>query len=119
MSSPIHHAEDLDAALIYAPPWAREQASPRSILATPLAERPSRLERLEEGRRGFSGDRAMLDVQRQLALNPDKVPDPPSDDARHLWPIALRMCAVTGVAAAIAWAVVLVPTTRKSGNTTT
>jgi hypothetical protein len=27
MSSPIHHAKDeLDAALIYAPPWAREQA---------------------------------------------------------------------------------------------
>ena len=25
MSSPIHHAEDLDEALHYAPPWAREQ----------------------------------------------------------------------------------------------
>ena len=26
MSSPVHHAKDLDPALIYAPPWAREQA---------------------------------------------------------------------------------------------
>ncbi|MGC1444409.1 MAG: hypothetical protein WA837_03000 [Xanthobacteraceae bacterium] len=26
MSSPVHHAKDIDPALIYAPPWAREQA---------------------------------------------------------------------------------------------
>ena len=45
MSSPVHHAKDLDPALIYAPPWAREQAlSARSPV-------PSRFRTYEIGQR--------------------------------------------------------------------
>ena len=47
MSSPVHHAKDLDPALIYAPPWAREQAlSARSPV-------PPRLRTYEIGQRDF------------------------------------------------------------------
>ena len=57
MSSPIHHAEDIDPALIYAPPKARN--------------------RMRRARR-FSGDVAMMQLQLQLALDPEAVPEPPS-----------------------------------------
>jgi hypothetical protein len=47
MSSPVHHAKDLDPALIYAPPWAREQAlSARSPV-------PPRFRSNEIGQRDF------------------------------------------------------------------
>ncbi len=106
MSSPIHQPEDLDDALRYAPPWARE----RSAL-TP-SERPPHFRR---GRvqPSSAGDRAMAELQRQLALHPDKVPEPPFEDARKLWPMALRLCGVTGFAAAVAWALVSASGTRK------
>ena len=41
----------------------------------------------------------MVKLQRQLALDPDAVPEPPVDDIQSLWPMALRLCAVAGVAA--------------------
>ena len=106
MSSPIYQPEDLDDALKYAPPWAREQ----SFL--PPSERPPHFRR---GRTqpSSAGDRAMAELQRQLALHPDKVPEPPFEDARKLWPMALRLCGVTGFAAAVAWALVSASGTRK------
>jgi hypothetical protein len=115
MSSPIHHAEDLDEALHYAPPWAREQG---------LRERPSaQLVRAPQGRRpldignhAFSGDLAVARLQRQLALDPDAVPQPPVDDIGSLWPMALRLCGVAGVAAAVAWLVISLPGTRLLRN---
>ena len=117
MSSPIHQPEDLDAALIYAPPWARDQAVALSGRPpAPPAERPPRIQHIDKGQRDFSGDRAMLELQRQLALNPDIVPEPHLEGARNLWPIALRMCAATGVAALVAWAMVALPGTKRSGN---
>src|SRR6516162_7517230 len=71
MSSPIHFDEDADPALMYAPPWAREQVIPApdgpgvpgSDLDEPGRRSPGRDPK-------FSGDRAMLELQRQLALNP-------------------------------------------------
>ena len=60
MSSPIH-------TLIYAPRRAREQAQQLPTLpAAPQIELPDR---------GLSGDFGML--ERQLALNPDALPEPP------------------------------------------
>ena len=53
--------------------------------------------------------------QRQLALNPDLVPVPP-EEPKHLLPIVLRMCGVAIVAALVAWAMVSLPTTKKSGG---
>jgi hypothetical protein len=110
MSSPIHHPKDLDAALMYAPPWARDQGEPVLPPAPTLpAPHPAS---------AFSGDRAMMQLQRQLAFNPDKVPEPPTERARSLMPIALRLCAVGGAAAVVAWAMVSVPGTRETAGPT-
>jgi hypothetical protein len=113
MSSPIHHAEDLDEALHYAPPWAREQGlrEPLRPAAALVRSPPSRW-RIGVADDEFSGDRAMMKLQRQLALDPDAVPEPPVDDIQSLWPMALRLCAVAGVAAAVAWLVISLPGTR-------
>lgn len=109
MSSPIHHAEDLDAALVYAPPWARKQASYlRQALAAPRDAPLAQWQQPE-----FSGDQAMLELQRRLALDPAAVPEPPFEGEQTMWPLALRVCAVAAVAALVAWAVVLVPGPRK------
>lgn len=110
MSSPIHHAEDLDEALHYAPPWAREHGlreRPATQLVRSQGRRP-----MDIGNRAFSGDLAMAKLQRQLALHPDAVPEPPVDDIKSLWPMALRLCAVAGVAAAVAWLVISLPGAR-------
>jgi hypothetical protein len=40
MSSPVHHSKDIDPSLIYAPPWAREQAL-RAQVAVPFVAAPS------------------------------------------------------------------------------
>jgi len=108
MSSPIHHPEDLDAALIYAPPWARRKGSPP-------AEAPGG-QPFENRRRGFSGDRAVREVQRQLALNPDAVPQPPLESAADLWPIVLRLSVVATAAALVAWGMVALTSTQRARN---
>jgi hypothetical protein len=117
MSSPIHQPEDLDEALRYAPPWAREKAPRPELSSGPPIERPPRLQR-DAWQPSFSGDRAMMELRRQLAMCPDDIPDPPSDIARNLWPIVLRMCGVTGFAAVVAWAMISVPGTKQSGAET-
>src|SRR5580692_1653632 len=113
MSSPIHHAEDLDEALHYAPPWAREQGQREPLRpAAALVRSPPSRWRIGVADDAFSGDRAMVKLQRQLALDPDAVPEPPVDDIQSLWPMALRLCAVAGVAATVAWLVISLPGTR-------
>jgi hypothetical protein len=116
MSSPIHHPEDLDTALRYAPPWARRPASGVPATAPPPAERLPRSQRLAGTPRGFSGDLAMAELQRQLALNPDTVPQPPRDSPSSLWPMARRLGAVFAVAALAAWGIVALPAVRKPAN---
>jgi hypothetical protein len=64
----------------------------------------------------FSGDRAMVELQRQLILDPDAIPEPPVDDVSNLRPIALRFSAVMGIAALIAWVVVSLPGMKKASE---
>ncbi len=54
----------------------------------------------------------MLDLQYRLSLDPDQVPEPPVriDDRPTLGRIVLRLCAVAGVAALVAWASISLPT---------
>ncbi len=112
MSSPIHQAEDPDPALRYAPRWARHRVSPLPgrPLPPPVA-RPARMARPD-----FSGDRAIVELQRQLILDPDAIPEPPVDDVSSLRPIALRFSAVMGLAALIAWVVVSLPGMKKASE---
>lgn len=116
MSSPIHEPEDLDAALRYAPPWARRQASP--LTGVPLAPRPENLPRVERSNlpRRAAGESAMAQLQRQLALNPDAIPEPPFDHSQSPWPLVLRTFAVLALAALAAWALVALPSAHKAGN---
>ena len=112
MSSPIHQVEDLDPALRYAPRWARDRVSP--LPGRPLPPPAARLARRASPE--FSGDRAMVELQRQLILDPDAIPEPPADDEGALRPIVLRFSAVMGLAALIAWGVVSIPGMKKAGD---
>ncbi len=129
MNSPIHHAEDLDAAVMDAPPWlrhgARDGAPDRALEEWPASISPAPTPPIEASPRrwrivmagpAYRGDRAMATLQRQLALHPDQVPEPPLDDNQSLWPIAKRVSAVAVVAAIVAWGVVSVPGARLLRN---
>jgi hypothetical protein len=118
MSSPIHHADDLDPALAYAPPWVRDQAraAEKGFPAAASVEAPPPRRRPVTQRRAISGDLAMARLQQQLALTPEKVPEPPFDERRNVWPRARWLGAVTGLAALIAGGLVLLPAIRKSSN---
>jgi hypothetical protein len=118
MSSPINRVKNLDAALKYAPPWARDpkRSAPMVPAAAPV-DRP-RAWRLGGSSETFSGDRAMQALQRQLALNPEKIPEPPIADAQSLWPFALRLGAVVAAAAIAAWGIVVLSDTKQLGSET-
>jgi hypothetical protein len=115
MSSPIDISEDVDPALRYAPRWIRERTTAERSLA-PINGPHARARKVARTRirPEFSGDRAMLDLQRRLALNPDLIPEPSSEDSSVLWPILGRLCAVTGLAAALAWGLVSLPAWKKA-----
>jgi hypothetical protein len=118
MSSPIHRVKNLDAALKYAPPWARDpERSTSMVPAAAPGNRPS-ARRLGGGSETFSGDRAMQALQRQLALNPEKIPQPPIADAQSLWPFAFRLGAVVAAAAIAAWGLVLLSGANQVGSET-
>jgi len=108
MSSPIPLDEDIDPATMYAPPWAREQiagAQPDAELPPPI-QTGSRVRGLTKSRPQFSGDRAMLELQRQLALNPSLIPEPYADGRSSIGAILFRLCGVLGVATTVAWGIV-------------
>ena len=108
MSSPIHLDEDIDPALMYAPPWARERV-PAEIAgrpATPLTDTNERNRNPTTLAPQFSGDRAMLELQRQLARNPNLIPEPSAKAGSVVRPILIRLCGVISFAALVAWGMV-------------
>ncbi len=115
-SSRAFRPKDLDAALMYAPPWARD-AEPQpepdpepAAEADDMAEMPPEDDAADDADEtpSFLGDRAMLDLRRRLSLNPEVVPPPPIvlEERPSVVRIAVRLCAVTAVAALVAWVVV-------------
>jgi len=106
MSSPIRRTEDDDdAPFSRPPPWlsAERPVAPRS----PDASEPT-----------FSGDRAMIELGRRLSLQADIVPEPPLDaygpSTENQRSMMWRFLSLVGIAAAIAWAIVLLPTLKKN-----
>jgi TPR repeat protein len=114
MSSPVHHPQDLDAALMYAPPWARK--SNRSAAAEE-ADSATIAPQIESEEPAFDGDRAMLALRHRLSLDPEVVPSPiVIDRGLRLDQIALRLCAVATIAALVAWAVASLPAKPGEGT---
>lgn len=109
MSSPIDLDKDIDPVLQYAPRWARENPAraEESWEPGPVPERV-RQATLDD-KSAFSGDRAAHELFRQLALNPDKVPQPVVDESQSLRPLLLRIGALIAVAAGIAGLIVILP----------
>ena len=120
MSTPIHLDDDTDPTLIYAPPWARERTvpvakpPPRSRARTTAAVKMSS----RKFKPKFSGDRAMLALQRQLALDPDLIPEPLSKGTAVIRPLLIRLCSVTALAALVAWGLVSYSAVKKTAGIT-
>lgn len=107
MSSTVHHPQDLDAALLYGRPCARKAGKSLAAKAgEPASASPRRRCISDAEEPCFIGDRAMLQLQRRLARDPDLVPAPPLpiDAGPSLHHVAWRLCAVASIAALAAWA---------------
>jgi hypothetical protein len=97
VSSPVHHPDDLDPALMYAPRRVRAARSKHGV-----ARRRGGTDRDQPQ---FDGDRAMLLLRRRLSLDPQAVPEPPQfDEGIPIERIALRLCLVACIGALIGWA---------------
>ena len=106
MSSPIRHLEDDDPPFRFPPARSSDQ---RLVTETQ--------KRLDIAGQAFIGDRAMLELQRQLALAPNRIPEPslrPRRGERNLWLIVARFGFVVGVVAFAAWGVLWLPGFRKA-----
>lgn len=117
MNSPFRQAKDLHDPVAYAPPWIGDDVQTAPIETCAPVDFRSR-SRLLADTHAFSGDRAVLEVQRQLALDPDSVPAPPRSFARDAGAgrMALRACSAAAAAALIAWALVSMPGARLLGQ---
>ena len=116
MSSPIHrHGTDVDAALMYAPPSAREEA-PRlpKLPIAPRLEWPPRSRGNGNASPPLGGAPPTPQPQPRLSLDPHRIPRPPVGGAQPLGPIALQTCAAVGLAALVAATIVSFPSSRRT-----
>jgi hypothetical protein len=118
MSSPVNQASNLDDAIKYAPPWAREDARLATLVPdTGKIEWPPRGRSPAPGGGAFSGDVAVRELQRQVGLHPEKVPEPVKlGDERSGRRLALRICAAIGAAAIAAGAIAALPLLRSGAS---
>lgn len=118
MSSPIHLDDAIDATLIYAPPWARERILP--VAEPPPRSRASTVAKMsrEKLKLKFSGDRAMIALQRQLALHPDLIPEPSSKATAVIQPLLIRLCSVAALAVVVAWGLASYSGAKKTAEIT-
>jgi hypothetical protein len=61
----------------------------------------------------------MLTLQRQLALDPDLIPEPSSKGIAVIRPFLIRLCSVTALAALVAWGLVSYSGVKKTTEITT
>ena len=116
MSSPVHQGTNLDGVIKYAPPWARDDARHATLVPeTGKIEWPPRGRRAGTGGGAFSGDVAVRELQRQVGLQPEKVPEPVKLE-RSRGRLVLRLCAAMGAAAIAAGAIVMWPMVRSGAN---
>ena len=120
MSSPIHLDQDTDPGLIYAPPSARKRIRPVTERTMQTRAGTAAAARMisRKSKPRFSGDRAMLELQRELALDPDLIPEPSSDGAAVMRPLLIRVCSVSALAAFVAWGLVSYSAVKKTTEIT-
>jgi hypothetical protein len=117
MSSPIHLNRNANPELIYGPPRARERIVATAGRAPDSAGRSATRElSLAKSRPQFRGDRAILELQRQLARNPGLIPEPISEGDAIIRPLLIRLCSVIAVAAFVAWALTFYSDVKKTAQ---
>jgi hypothetical protein len=117
MSSPTHLDKNADPKLIYAPRRAGERIVAAAERSPGLAGRSAtRKLSLAKSKPQFRGDRAMLELQHQLALNPDLIPEPKSEGDATMRPLLIRLCSVTAVAVFVAWALTSYSDVKKTAQ---
>jgi hypothetical protein len=120
MSSPINLDGDTDPGLVYAPPPARKRIRPvmERTMQTRIGTAPAAGMVSRKLKPKFSGDRAMLELQRELALDPDLIPEPSSEGAAVIRPLLIRLCSVSALAAFVAWGLVSYSALKKTAAIT-
>ena len=113
MSSPIHLDGNADPQLIYAPRGARERVVPIVHYSLEVTGRPARRISAKSTSR-FSGDRAILHLRDQLALDPDLIPEPALEADAIMRPLLMRLCSVSALAAFVAWGLVSYSDVKKA-----
>jgi hypothetical protein len=116
MSSPIPLDESIDTKLIYAPPWARDRIPSNTGYALQVRGPSASAVEMDAKKLKpkFSGDRAMLKLQRQLARDPGLIPEPTSERAAVIQPLLARLCSVSALAALVAWGLVSYSSVKKN-----
>jgi hypothetical protein len=97
-----------DPVTMYAPRWVHEKiaaAQPGSELQ-PLVQSGGDGRKLAKSHLQFSGDRAMLELQRQLSLDPGLIPEPCPEGRSSIGPILFRLCGALGFAVIVTWGIV-------------
>jgi hypothetical protein len=105
MSSPIRPDKDANPALMYAPPWVREQDR-QPFESFPPSDQSSRR---GNGVGSDFEDRAVVETRRRRTLEPEWLPEAPRSPGPNWWQITLRAGGVFGLVALVAWAFVWVP----------
>ena len=111
MSTPFRHAKHIDPALMYAPPRVRGRGLVPTEPFGPEVKNSDHGSAPLESR----ADRAIVRARRRLALDPECVPEPPQSqpDGRFYRRIAVPVVGILGLAAVIAWVVVVsIPSVR-------
>lgn len=103
MRTPIKLDQNTDSEFISAPRSARRRIIPTLEQVSSIGRSTSRELAVARSRPRFSGDRAMLELQRQLALDPDLIPEPSSQANAIIRPLLIRICSVSALAALVAW----------------
>ena len=114
MSAPVRQPRVNDPALMYAPPHVREHGRKSDDdpderrSGPPLDWPPDDADSAPE----FGSDRAILNVQRRLALNPEWIPEPPIVDHRNLRTAILWMAGLLAFGAIVAWVIMSTPAVK-------
>ena len=115
MNSPIKQPEKFSSPLEYAPRWARDRGRQIDFTALPATDHGQSGGALDSD---VGGNGAVIEPRRKLTLEPEQVPEPASQNGTSVRLIVLQMCAISGFAALVAWAVVSLLAPKQTADET-